>query len=1098
MKYLLRSALIVFAACGDSTNTTIDQLNLDRPVDIAFACYGGLRLNKGGPPEQHLKDVTVSAQPIEACAVRSGPHGVTEPVPVPAGQEDLTAMGGDPIAGASYYGFILQSARGTIAVAQFDTKPSTAFAPGGDVHVLDADPLTPGKNGISVGENPIAIATDAVGCYEITANAGSCDLSAIDVESAVSLSPPAKVDRLEVKSSTGQVIRAKPAAMAFEPSRGAIGFECPVTPTGLAYVAYPSCHIVAAIDTSTGTVVGGIRYDIAGTPSILPDGNVSCPDECGGGGAVGPGTRPVTLDLELDPTIGRRALVIGADNSNLITVVELGATNGFDNLPLSLQAIALEQKPGEKLGVTSVALSPEIGMGGSMGIIDDPAVGTSAGGEAQFVYAVATDNTVRVAEILTIRKECDTQVDPRLLHDLPTSGTSIRLLSCLPVGAPTTPRRRAGARGPGIELVGSGADGRTAVPTSVDIFRSDPIPNVSIDPVPGRLVGFFAVVTAASGASYIVNIDDDSYPDLTNPSDPIRTQIPLVSAHQLRDGLFNRGALAQATDANHATQNLCLTNGPDPAASGGNQAGPRATAPPTRNFPTGNLAPEKAGELPNVRQLKCTSPIDAPTGVPVSELGFAADLAVRDLEFPDLRGLRSDETWTVTWEGTLSNDIAGSAVDGPVVRTSQMFIDGAGMRLVDQTHPFCDAGVEPFDVVQFRGCDPTIGDADCALGYRCYVHPQSQVTGIGACMLTDEADRLATACKGFLTSLRRYTVGKTTNGEIELLPRKYVLRTTPLDGCTSDDQCSMLATLAARNVSSTQPVDDTTSDMHTWKCMLDPDRKPLLGPNGGKRCIESCEKDADCVTGRVCQGATAGVPASGVCMEGVTPPQACVNAAQRFELRAGEAFAVLGTRSGYVHPIIADSGGKCVRDPNASPFQIGRIPLSPPACDPAADPRTGKKPDGTFDANPCSLTVDHTELEPAYNMGTCTVATPATTLVTRPAQAIRFHNRGMTLTMVDPTYPGDAKCIGDRGGSLSNVPLVFPGYQLAFRQTAGYAPMTLPIQPSFPVKVVRGPQQSVWVIDEGDFLSTSINQASTRGKVFRVEIQSLATVNVLQ
>ena len=42
-------------------------------------------------------------------------------------------------------------------------------------------------------------------------------------------------------------------------------------------------------------------------------------------------------------------------------------------------------------------------------------------------------------------------------------------------------------------------------------------------------------------------------------------------------------------------------------------------------------------------------------------------------------------------------------------------------------------------------------------------------------------------------------------------------------------------------------------------------------------------------------------------MEGVIPPQSCVNAPQRYELRAHEAFTVVGTRSGYVHPIIADA-----------------------------------------------------------------------------------------------------------------------------------------------------------------------------------------------
>jgi hypothetical protein len=49
-----------------------------------------------------------------------------------------------------------------------------------------------------------------------------------------------------------------------------------------------------------------------------------------------------------------------------------------------------------------------------------------------------------------------------------------------------------------------------------------------------------------------------------------------------------------------------------------------------------------------------------------------------------------------------------------------------------------------------------------------------------------------------------------------------------------------------------------------------------------------------------------------------------------------------------------------------------------------------------------------------------------------------------------------------------------------------------------PVAVVRGPTQSIWVIDEGDFLSTSSSVASTRGKVFRVESTALTLINVLE
>jgi hypothetical protein len=242
-------------------------------------------------------------------------------------------------------------------------------------------------------------------------------------------------------------------------------------------------------------------------------------------------------------------------------------------------------------------------------------------------------------------------------------------------------------------------------------------------------------------------------------------------------------------------------------------------------------------------------------------------------------------------------------------------------------------------------------------------------------------------------------------------------------------------------------------------------------------------------------------------MDGVIAPQACINAPQKFELRAGEAFTIIGSKTGYVHPLIADASGNCVVDPTASPWQTGRMPLRAPACDPAADPITGRKANGMLDTNPCELTVDQTELQPNYVPGTCTLAATATQLVTRQAQAIRVRTRGLTLTLVDPTYPGDQTCIGDRMGGLGNMPLVATDFQLAFRLASGFIPLTLQLsQLSLPIKMVRMPRtasstnasEAFWVIDSGDFLSTSLSESSTRGKVFRVESDSLGVINLLQ
>lgn len=1065
---LLVPLLALAASCGDTTTTGVGQLNLDRPVDVAFACYGGLRLTNGGAASVG-QELRTSAMPVEACDIRSGARDIGAPVPVPAGQEDLTAMGGFPITGSVWVGFILQSATGTVAVAQFGTKPSSAFA-GGDVQVLDANALTPGKNGISVGEDPIAIATDKVGCYEIVANAGSCDLSALDVTSALDTNPDVRVNRIDVVNATGQAVRAKPAAMVAEPPGGVIGKACSAAPEGLVYVAYPSCHLVAAIDTATGKIVAGVDY-ASGTPT-LTDGNVSCPAECGGGGISTTGIRPVTLDLERDPRTDERKLVIGSENSHSITVVELDQ----DSRPLSLRQVAFED-PSGTLGVTNISLSPQIGMGGTMGVINDDVAG---GGQFQFVYAVATDDSVRVADILTLNRECDAQVDPRLID----RESNVATLSCFKVGDPATPRRRPGARGPGIEIPSDG------IPLAVDVFRADSIGDTTA--VPAKLIGYFGVITATNGGSFVFNVDDDNFADFKQQTEPLDAPLALTIAHQIRDALPQRGVTNRETvdeDGIEVTKTYCDTPGPDPDAQSGNIGGPRSVSAPTRNVPSGNFAAEKLQELPYIRQVLCTG---EDSTRPVSELSFVAPDAVRDLEYPDLRALR-DETWTMTWEGSLSLDKSDVAVDGPPIHVGQLFNDGGGFRMSDPSKPFCDVGVEQYDILQLRGCDPSVGDAECPIGYTCYVHPNSQIPGLGACMLVEEADRLADACKDFLTSTRRYTVNRTESGELRLLPRKHVLPTTPVDGCTDDAQCESLADLVARNLTSTQPGVADNTDPHTYVCRTDTDRAPLDGVGQtGKRCIESCTQTSDCTTGRICQG--------GYCMEGVTPPQACVNAPQRFELRAGDAFTLVGTRTGYVHRTVLDTGtGKCTKDPNASPFDVGRIKLSPPACNPAADPRTGLLPDGvTYDANPCALTVDHTENVTSYVPGTCNVADPAVVTQTRQAPAIRIHTRGPTLTLVDPYYPGDQTCIRDRLGTLGKIPLVFPGYQLAWRQTGGFVPLLLPISPSFPIKVTRGPQQSMWIIDAGDFLSTSITQASTRGRVYRVESQAIGQVNVLE
>src|SRR5439155_6343060 len=99
--------------------------------------------------------------------------------------------------------------------------------------------------------------------------------------------PP--VTRLDVKNGAGQPLRAKPAAMAFVPPAGNIGDACAPDAQGIAYIAYPNCHMVAGVDVSTGTIVTGVQFDSSGVPSKLDQNTITCQDECDATMAPTPG-----------------------------------------------------------------------------------------------------------------------------------------------------------------------------------------------------------------------------------------------------------------------------------------------------------------------------------------------------------------------------------------------------------------------------------------------------------------------------------------------------------------------------------------------------------------------------------------------------------------------------------------------------------------------------------------------------------------------------------------------------------------------------------------------------------------------------------------
>lgn len=543
------AAWAVVSACNQQTINT-PLRSFDRPSDVALSCVQYFP-NDVTPDRPHG---TYEVRPLADCEpVRANSLAQVVQYPLPVNFIP-------PLGPGNFVPFLValvpQSARGELALV--DTAQG---------RLVDLDPYTPGFGFLPVGKLPEHVRTSKDGCWGVTANSDSCDLSRVDVStvvhsSIISLFPNdlqqgtiaadgVRQMPLSVPSATAgappKILHARPTWIEMAPendeggSASTHGYESGGTPgfcsggQHRAWVALPGCQLVVkvllenapdplATDPAKPTIVRALHVDKTGVSEVTDLSTIECPVECAGAldsGGVADLGAPVTATpsdmgtVNLPSTQAWPATLAVDAEADISGVARAGRIVIGDGYSERLDIVPFDVATGKFGTPTSVTLDP-----GDNGLLQPGVRVVRVGPRSEagkFLYAVARDGTVRVID-LDRNAECETNPDPRFGHFQdtwtldPTTGFPIlpapRSLGCFPLGDPATPPRSPFATSPGIGL----APGQIATDVAfvhVDAPPGDLTQTVAPPPAsPGLLVGDFAWILSSDGKGTVVNIYD--------------------------------------------------------------------------------------------------------------------------------------------------------------------------------------------------------------------------------------------------------------------------------------------------------------------------------------------------------------------------------------------------------------------------------------------------------------------------------------------------------------------------------------------------------------------------------------------------------------
>ncbi len=791
MKRTLSFAAIIAGALGwaavtacNQTTITTPERSFDRPTDVALSCVQYFP-NNITPDTPHG---TFNIRPLSDCqTVRADELAIAVQYPLPI---DFIA----PMGPTNFIPFLValvpQSARGELALV--DTSQNK---------LVDLDPFTPDYGFLPVGKLPEHVRASSDGCWAITSNTDSCDLSRVNVSTVVHQAllslfpvPDGGAGTIDAKGVTPmplslpapgggapRILAARPSWIEMAPANDSggspsiHGYEpggTDGTCTGgdhRAWVALPGCgvivkvHLEANNDPTKPTIEQALRVGPSGVSQVTDLTTLDCPVECEDTDVAVPdaGTTAAPPDMGSNLPTGAPypaaiAVDTEADVSGNVTAGRIVIGDGYGE---RVDIVPFDVVNATYGPATSVTLDP-----GDNGLEQPGVKVVRVGPRSQagkFLYVVARDGTVRVID-LDRNVECETNPDPRWksptlnLQQTPTFDPSSQLwsfptpsprtLGCFPLGDPSTPRRSPFATSPGIQLT------QGELPTDIAFVHLDaPSPDpthVDLPPpaAPGLLVGDYAWIITSNGQGTVINIFDAC---------PAPNQQPLTATSG------NYGVSCVPANVQQSIKDTVIQFGHpqamvnDLVAHSVRSGHPRFFLPTAESDETGMpRVPDHTN--PCGVAVPSTSPGVPDGGVPDaggcgSNMGNLPSLYVEpvpsQLLSPDEQGeeravyfVDPDHARNETWVLAWEGVLAGSnrSTGAPFVVADQSSPDFGGY-VADPGGAWCTRGVLAGDKLYFKGCTVD-SECDNAGGFQC-VHDPGAFEDVtqGMCLHIDQS-----------------------------------------------------------------------------------------------------------------------------------------------------------------------------------------------------------------------------------------------------------------------------------------------------------------------------------------------------------------------